>query len=61
MANKSCFKPELSEAKVDASVEELLILEFLINHTIIVLGLAGYELTITISALRASLVFYHLL
>ena len=32
MANKSCFGSELTEAEIDASVEELLILEFLIRQ-----------------------------
>ena len=32
MADKSRLGPELPEAKVDASVEELLILEFLKNN-----------------------------
>ena len=32
MADKSRFGPELPEAEIDASVEELLILEFLIKQ-----------------------------
>ena len=35
MANKSFFGPELIEAEIDASVEELLILEFLIIKNIL--------------------------
>ena len=32
MANKRRFGPELSKAEIDALLEELLILEFLINN-----------------------------
>ena len=32
MADKSHFGPELTEAEIDASVEEFLILEFLIKQ-----------------------------
>ena len=37
-----------------------LVIAFLIMKTIILLGLAGYQIIITISALRASLVIYHI-
>ena len=57
-ADRSRFGPELTEAEIDGSVEELLILEFF-NQTIILLGLAGYKMIITNSALRASLVIYY--
>ena len=53
MVDKCCFGPELTEAEIDALVEELLILEFF-NKKIILLGLAGYKTIIINSALRAS-------
>ena len=42
MADKSHFGPELSEAKIEAPVEELLILEFLIK-----LPYVPYSLSVT--------------
>ena len=35
MADKSRFGPELSEAEIDALVEELLILEFVIKQLLV--------------------------
>ena len=57
MADKSRFRLELSEAEIDASLEELWILD----NIIILLGLAGYmyKIVVTYSALGASLVIYH--
>ena len=58
MADKNRLGPELSEAEINASVEELLIQEFF-NKTIILLGIARHKMIKTNSALRASLVIYH--
>ena len=52
MADKSRFGPELSEAKIDAPVQLMLMLEFLTTSAL-------STLIITTSALRAPLVIYH--
>ena len=58
MAYKSCFGWELTEAEIDASVEELLVLGFLIKQLLElhVLRLAGCKIIIT-----NLLVIYHFL
>ena len=58
-ADKSRFGPKLTEAEIDALVEELLFLVSLIKQ-LFCSGLLDIEwLIITNSALRASLVIYH--
>ena len=51
MADKSRFGPELSEAQIDASLEEFD--SGVSNKSVILLGFAGYKMMITNSALRA--------
>ena len=55
MAGKSRFGPELTEAEIHALVYNV-VDPGVFNNTIILLGLAGYEMIITNLALRASLV-----
>ena len=59
MADKSRFGPKLTEAEVDALIDGRVVDPGVFNKTIIRLGIAGFKMIITDSALCASLVFYH--
>ena len=57
MADKSSFRPQLTEAEIDALVDNTTPKRpGVFNKTVILLGLAGYKVIMTNSVLRASLV-----